>query len=94
MRTPPKVYVTAADIARLQTLITQLPGNTHVSVVLGDGTRYTGFVTIRPSIETFVDADGVEGMNAELRMDDPNVPTWEPSLWVGDIARVQALPAW
>lgn len=86
-----KGYSDAADIARLEALITQLPGGARVSITVADGSQYTGFVTVRPSIEALVDAKGVEGLNARLRMDDPLEPTWSPTFWVGDVTDVQML---
>lgn len=88
---PVKGYSAAADIARLERLITQLPGGARVSVDVNDGSRYTGYVTVRPSIQALVDANGVEGLNARLRLDDPLAPEWSPTFWVGDITHVQVL---
>lgn len=86
-----KGYSDAADIARLETLITQLPGGARVTIDVKDGSQCTGFVTVRPSIQALVDDDGMEGMNARLRLDDPIRPEWSPTFWVGDITHVKML---
>lgn len=86
-----KGYSDAADITRLETLITQLPSGARVAITVTDGSQHVGFVTVRPAIQVLVDANGVEGMNARLRLDDPLEPTWSPTFWVGDITHVQTL---
>ena len=52
-------------------------------IVLRDGARYSGVVSERPALQLFEDARGVEGMNAQLRLDDPAAPSWICYLWLG-----------
>lgn len=92
-RHAPQVYTLAADIARIEGLVTQLPSDAHVCIVLRDGARYSGVVSERPALQLFEDAHGVEGMNAQVRLDDPAAPTWTRYLWLGDVARVESLPS-
>jgi hypothetical protein len=90
-RNAPEVYVDPAEIARLESLVTVLPSQAQVRVVLRNGDNLRGTVTERPALQLYEDARGVEGFNAELRLDDPQAPPWQAYVWLGDIERVERL---
>ena len=86
-----QVYVDAAEVARLERLVTELPSQAQVRVTLRSGDSVCGTVTERPALQLYEDARGVEGFNGELRLDDPVAPPWEAYVWLGDIVRVERL---
>ena len=45
----------------------------------------------RPALQLFDDADGVQGFNAMLRLDDPSAPDGTTYLWLGDIRSIEHL---
>lgn len=90
-RNATKVFVEPGEIARIEQLVTQLPTLARVRVILRDGEEISGTVTERPALQLYEDARGVEGFNAELRLDDPQAPPWEAYIWLGDIERVYRL---
>jgi hypothetical protein len=68
-RIAPRVYVDAADMARLEALALQLPQDARVQLTLEDGRRITGMVSAMPTVQAFFDPGGREGMNALLRLE-------------------------
>src|SRR5690349_12419613 len=90
-RNASKVYVEPGDITRLEQLVTQLPSQAQVRVVLRNGDVFSGTVTERPALQLYENAEGLEGFNAELRLDDPRAPPWQAYVWLGDIERVERL---
>lgn len=104
-RVAPRVYLQAADIARLEAVATQLPQDTHVQVSLEDGRQLAGMVSATPTVQVFFDPRGVEGMNALLRLDaclvdcdraaSPDARAHPPGvhdLWLDEISAVAHLP--
>lgn len=85
------VYAEPADIARIEDLVTQLPSQARVRLLLRGGTVLTGTVTERPTLQLYLDPHGTEGFNAELRLDDPQAPPWQAYVWLSDIERVEQL---
>jgi hypothetical protein len=79
------------DIERLERLVTALPGDTRVRITENDGQVITGTVVERPALQLFEDADGTEGFNAVVRIDDPAAPPWTAYLWLSDIRSVDHL---
>lgn len=88
IETPEHLYTRQDDIARIEALIAQLPDEARVELRLTDGRRLTGTVSVRPSVQVFRDADGVEGFNAVVRLDDPVDPAKTHYLWIDRIASV------
>ncbi|MEL1265780.1 DUF3247 family protein [Pseudoxanthomonas putridarboris] len=88
---PEHLYTRRADIARLEALIVQLPQEARVELHLTDGSRVTGTVSTRPSMQTFRNAKGVEGTNAGVRIDDRAHPEKAHYLWIDRIASVTSL---
>lgn len=90
-RSAKKVYVEPREIARIERLVTELPSQAQVRVLLHNGDVLSGTVTERPALQLYEDAEGVQGFNAELRLDDPRAPPWQAYVWLGDIERVERL---
>ncbi|GAB2536571.1 DUF3247 family protein [Rhodanobacter koreensis] len=85
------VYVDPAEIRRLESLVADLQGNGHVSIVLKDGSVCEGVVSVRPSMQVLRDHAGREGVNAEVRLERPQAPTWNHSIWLDQISRIEHL---
>lgn len=82
-----RVYRDAAQIERLTALIKQLPDEGLVDLQLIDGSWRAAVVTARPSLQTFLDPNGREGVNAVVRIDDPATGRSD-YLWIDEIARI------
>lgn len=82
MRIAPRVYTAQADIDRLQALIPELPNDRHVRLTLDDGRVFTGIVAGRPMTMQFFDADGREGTNGTVRLEQPALDRPEDARWV------------
>jgi len=85
------VYTARRDIERIQRLVVELPSQAHVRVTMKNGNVITGTVIERPAAQLFEDASGAAGMNGQLYLDDPSVPSWSAHLWLGDVVRVERL---
>jgi hypothetical protein len=72
-------------------LVHQLPANGHVVLLLRDGSSCEGVVTVRPSLQVFRDHDDREGINAEVQLERPDVPTWHQRIWLDQIVQVEHL---
>lgn len=83
-----RVYRDAAQIERLAALIAQLPDEGLIDLQLIDGSWRAAVVTVRPSLQTFFDPEGVEGVNAVLRIDDPGSGRSD-YLWIDEIAAIR-----
>ena len=86
-----KVYTEPTEVARIEQLVKELPSQAQVRVTLHSGDVLSGTVIERPALQLYEDARGIEGFNAELRLDDPRAPPWQAYVWLGDIARVERL---
>ncbi len=85
------VYTAPASIQQLEELIAELPANGHVAILLKDGSRCEGIISTRPNVQVFRDEDGVEGLNAELRLEQPGKPLEGRQLWLDQIAGIEHL---
>jgi hypothetical protein len=83
-----KVFSDPLDIAALEALVAQLPDSLRVSIVEHDGTTTTGIVGVVPSVQVFRDADENEGVNAMVRIEDPDLPEGFRTIWLDRIKRV------
>ena len=82
MRIAPRVYIEQADIDRLQSMIFELPNDRRVQLTLVDGRVFTGIVAARPMTMQFFDADGREGTNGTVRLEQPALDRPEQARWV------------
>jgi Protein of unknown function (DUF3247) len=90
-RMAPEILVDAAAIEQLESLILQLPSQAQVRIRTREGSIVCGTVTERPALQLFEDARGDEGINAVVRLDDPQVPPWTIYLWLTDVRSVDQL---
>ncbi|MGN6519893.1 MAG: DUF3247 family protein [Dokdonella sp.] len=77
------------DIDRLEHLVTLLPSDMRVRIIVHDGQSICGTVVERPALQLFQNADGEEGFNAVVRIDDPVAPPWTAYVWLSDIREVE-----
>ncbi|MBC7990106.1 MAG: DUF3247 family protein [Luteimonas sp.] len=89
-RSASNVYTDQHDIAVLEARAARLPDEARVKVVLVDGGRITGVVAARPTIQTFLDEDGREGLNGIVRIDDAHDPGRAHLLWLDQILEIEA----
>lgn len=87
----PQLCTSAADIARIEQRASALASGTRVRIGLIDGKVIDGMVAEQPVVQLFKDAEGNEGMNAVVRLEDAAVPLWTAYLWLSDIATVQTM---
>ena len=90
-RTAERVYTAAADIARLEALMMQLPDEARVELLLADGGSVTGVVAVRPTVQSFLDPHGEEGINGVVRIDDAADPSRAHWVWLDLIREVRRL---
>lgn len=88
-RKAPHVVIDEAGVRTLEALVRELQGNSHVVLLLRDGSTCEGVVSVRPSIQVFRDDEGVEGSNAEVQMERPAAPAWHRRIWLDQIVRVE-----
>ncbi|MDQ2702415.1 MAG: DUF3247 family protein, partial [Pseudomonadota bacterium] len=95
-RDAPRVHVDPVAVARLEQVAVQLPQDTRVEVELDDGSRLRGMVSMTPTVQSFFDADGREGLNGVARIEcesDAGVATGHSRyLWLDRIGSVAQLP--
>lgn len=90
-RTAQRVYTEDADIARMEGLMEQLPDEARVELLLADGNSVTGVVSVRPTVQTFLDPQGEEGINGVVRIDDAADPSHAHYVWLDVIREVRRL---
>ncbi|HAL21624.1 MAG TPA: DUF3247 domain-containing protein [Stenotrophomonas sp.] len=91
-RIAPRIHTDPAQIARLESLLPQLEGETQVELTLQDGRRLLGTVAVRPTVQQFRNDAGDEGTNGQLRLDDYDAPVQQHYVWLDEIASVRRLP--
>ena len=85
------VFTDPCSIQHLEMLIEHLPTNGHVLLNLKGGEAVDAIVSVRPSIQTFIDPAHHEGMNGQVRLERPDRPQWWRTVWLDEIASVQHL---
>ena len=86
-----RVHGDQAEIAQLESLVADLDDEAIVRVTLADGSQHKGTVVARPTVQTFRDADGNEGVNSLLRLDDLEDAGKSHYLWLDTIVQVDHL---
>jgi len=86
-----RVYTSSEDIALLERQVETLAVNARVRVRTRDGSVEEGIVTVTPTVQVFVDADGNEGLNGVVKLEDLRRPGWNGEIWLGDIVRIEHL---
>jgi hypothetical protein len=82
LQRPDRVLTDASAVALLEASIAALPDEAKVQLTLDDGSVLRGIVTVRPSVQVFRMADGSQGVNAGLRLDDLESPGHTHYLWL------------
>ncbi|KLJ01977.1 DUF3247 family protein [Luteimonas sp. FCS-9] len=90
-QTPPRIHVERAELDALERSIRLLDDEAIVQVTIADGTQVEGVVSARPALEVFRTADGAEGHNALLRLDDLEDPAVPHYVWVGEITAIDRI---
>ena len=85
------IHTDKGTIGRIQALIDELRDNAKVIIHLQDGSTLQGVVAVVPTVQTFVDADGTEGINGVVKLIDNERPAWSATVSLDTIARVEHL---
>jgi len=85
-----RVYTDQADIQRLKATVETMPDEAIVEILLVDGNRIVGTVVSRPSLQTFLDPKGQEGINGHVRIDVRDTGQ-SMYVWLDRIAQVVTL---
>jgi hypothetical protein len=85
------IHKDPGSIARLHALVKELRDNAKVVLHLQDGSRLQGVVAVVPTVQNFVNADAVEGVNGVVKLIDPERPDWSATVQLDTIARVEHL---
>ncbi len=83
-----RVHTDQGEIALIESRIAELADESIVEITLGDGRKLKGLVSVRPTIQTFRDAQGREGVNSLLRLDDLQQPGHSHYLWLDQISDI------
>ena len=86
-----RVHTDQGEIALIESRIMELNDAVAVELSLSDGRKLQGVVTVRPSVQTFRDADGREGINALLRLDDLHEPGKTHHIWLEQVTDILRL---
>lgn len=90
-RTAERVYTDDATIARMERLVEELPDEARVELLLADGGSVAGVVSVRPTVQAFLDPKGEEGINGVVRIDDAADPARAHYIWLDAIREVRRL---
>lgn len=88
----PRVHTDQATIARLESLARQLSQGERVQITLADGSVMRGLVSAVPSMQVFFDADGTEGSNALVRIEEECDERRFSEVWLDQMTDVIHLP--
>ncbi|WP_313645347.1 DUF3247 family protein [Stenotrophomonas sp.] len=88
----PHVYSDPMTIAALESLLGQLPGQARVMLVLKDGSRVAGTVSMRPALQHYADANEQPGVNGTVRLDDLVRACQQHVIWLDSVLDVLHLP--
>ncbi len=88
----PRVHTDQATITRLESLVSQLSQAERVQITLADGTVMRGLVSAVPSMQIFFDADGTEGSNALVRIEESCDERRFSEVWLDLVSDVVHLP--
>ena len=97
-RTAPRVHADQAVIDRMEALCGRLEQDARVAVQTDRGEWVRGIVSPQPTVQSFFDADGREGLNGVVKietfLDDgrPHGDGRDVYLWLDEVAFVEQLP--
>lgn len=84
-----RVHSDRNRVEQMAALCARLDEEERVSVGLDDGSRVTGVVLAKPSLQTFFDGDGNEGLNAVVKLDDVDGSGRARSYWLDTVVDVR-----
>lgn len=84
-------YTDPTTIARIESLIANLPANGLVRLTTIDGNQCEGRVNMRPAVETVRDHGGVEGINARLALECGDHASDMRLIWLDQVQRIEHL---
>lgn len=88
-----RVHTRQQDIERLSSLCDALGEEEHVTVTLANGAKVSGVVLVKPNLQTFVDPNGREGVNAVLKLDNIGGMGVTRYFWLDDVRNVVHRPS-
>ena len=83
-----RVHTDQAGIAMIEARIAELDDESIVELTLSDGRKLKGVVTVRPTVQTFRDTEGTEGVNSLLRLDDLDQPGKTHHVWLDQVTDI------
>lgn len=89
-RAAPRVHAEQAVIARMEAVATRLEQDMRVALRTDRGEWFRGMVSMTPTVQSFFDCNGEEGLNgvARIELEDGG----DQYLWLDEIAFVEQLP--
>ncbi len=96
-RSAPRVHAEQAVIARMEQIARQLPQDSRVELRTDRGECFRGMVSATPTVQSFYDGNGREGLNGVVRLeaflDDGRAHQGgQHYLWLDEIEHVERLP--
>ncbi len=96
-RAAPRVHADQAVIERMEHFATLLPQDAQVELRTDRGECIRGMVSATPTVQSFFDADGREGLNGVVKLEaflDDGRPHQGGThyLWLDEVAHVLQLP--
>lgn len=79
------------EVDRIKALVRTLAFNAKVRLHLRDGSTVLGIVAVPPTVQTFRDAQGNEGIDGTVKLEDPQQPGWDGLVRLNDIESVEHL---
>jgi len=89
-RTAPRVHADKAVIDRMEALCDRLEQDARVAVQTDRGEWVRGIVSPQPTVQTFFDGDGREGLNGVVKIETGDGR--DVYLWLDEVAFVEQLP--
>jgi uncharacterized protein DUF3247 len=83
-----RVHTHQGEIALIESRIAELHDEAIVELTLSDGRKLKGVVTVRPTVQTFRDQEGNEGINSLLRLDDLAQPGQTHYVWLDQVTDI------
>ena len=90
-RAAPRVHADQAVIERMEAVATRLAQDMRVALRTDRGEWFRGMVSMTPTVQTFFEGDGNEGLNGVARIELEN-DGGDQYLWLDEIAYVEQLP--
>src|SRR5690606_15827912 len=89
-RTAPRVHADPAVIARMEALCDTLEQDARIALRTDGGEWVRGVVSPQPTVQSFFDADGNEGINGVVKVETDDGGA--RYLWLDEVAFVEHLP--